>query len=387
MKKFLPRLICMFLAAFVSTSAQFLATPCAKAAGIDPVFAGTNINGCCSTTQPIASALDFSLLYTAIQAEHALWAEKVVKAIMTGTKAEQAAMSGAGSAQAASSNAQMAAKINAEAQAESVKRNVLEVPVSNCPNQNIGYYFNIGEQMENKALGLMVAEQRNRASGLVEDMTKRDLAIGKLGKIFDKHGFLFPDMIYTEEQQKSAGDAFDLLLPEWKNPRPKNLTPGGQEEARYIIAESRVRILREVMSEAWYDGLVLERAAAIPAKEIYGFVGPNQEYYTTTTYNTNDEGIFNGTTVQTPIGDNDNISRMILFDAPFKHYTNTIIEANIGGLGAAGVLKESLKLQAYMYRVLNEIRQSVQRGNILLSLSLVPEYEKFVDAVEKTIAK
>lgn len=353
-------------------------------------FMGATITGSCGSNGPVASAADMKLLYTSIATQHTAWANKVVEAIMAGTKAEEAASAQNTKADLQAQAAQERNRINAEAKIASANRNIFDTPVDNCQTDNVGYYFNMYEIAKQESIGRAVAAQRDMASGLTEDMNQRDLALGNMAKFFDKHGFLFPAPVYTEKQYQAAGDAFDLLLPDWKNPRPKNLKAGGVEEARYMVAEARVRILRSVLADAWYN-FTSERAPVIPAEEIYKFIGPNENTYTMMDYSSVVDPKTGLTLGKQPVTVNidpkGNVSPMVLYDAVFKHFSNPTWLAEVGGKGAAAVLKEDLMLHAYEFRLLNDIRKDVQTGNLLKSLALLKYYGNLVDLTENQIAK
>lgn len=354
------------------------------------MFTGATITGSCGSTGQVASTTDLDLLYAGILSQHTAWANKVVEAIMAGTKAEEAASAQNTKGELQARAAQERNRINAEAKIASANRNIFSTPVDNCQDDNVGYYFNMFESAKQESVGRAVAVQRDLASGLTEDMNQRDLALGKIAKLFDKHGFLFPDAVYTPKQYKSAGDAFDLLLPDWKNPRPKSLKEGGVEEARYLIAESRVRILRSVLADTWYN-FTMERAPVIPATDIYRFIGPNENKYTMTDYSTVVDpktGLVSGKQpVTINIEPDGNVSPMVLRDAVFKHFSNPTWLKTNGGKDAAAVLKEDLILHAYEYRLLNDIRKDIQLGNLLKSMALLKYYGNLVNLTENQIAR
>lgn len=370
---------------------------CAPATSKAAAYLGVAIDGECCRTPPglnAASAVDMALLYTSIMTQHTLWTERVIQAISAGTKAQQAEDMQTTQAQLQAQAEQREGQTNAEAKIASLNRNIFDTPVNPCPNspgQGLGYYFNKVGVISEEGIGKAVAFERDIAGGLTEDMNKRDLILGELAKNFDKHGFLFPAPIYTPAQNVSAGDAFDLLLPDWKNPRPKNMKSGGIEEAKYLVAEARVRILRQVLAHAWFT-LTNERSPSIHAKEIYQFIGPNQNKYAMVDYAPT---IDSKTGLMKPgteprvieVEENGMVSPRILYEAPFQYYTNTEVLAQIGGKGAAAVLKEDLKLHAFEYKVINEMRKDVQFGNLLKAVSLLYYYTKLVGMPENQIAR
>ena len=352
-------------------------------------YTGVNVQGCCYSTGQVASAMDMNLLYTGIVAQHTAWTEKVVAAILAGAKSVQGAEGQSAKAQLNAQAAQQAIQINAQAKIDSANRNIFETPVSNCQNSNFGYYFTMNGILGEDAIGRAVAMQRDIAGGITEDMNKRDLLLGALAKYFDQHGFLFPGVIYTEGQQRAAGDAFDLLLPDWKNPRPKNMS--GVEDARYRIMEARVRIMRSVLAKVWYD-FTFERTASVPAKEIYQVLGPTHTRFFVTDYSkTIDEktGLSrpNVQPKKIEVGPEDNISQRALFEIPFMYYTTDGLLKVLGAKGASAVLKEEFRLMIYMYAVMNEIRKNTQMANLLKALQLLQSYSRYVSMTENQVSR
>lgn len=372
---------------FLTLAMVFCLSVSAHAASI---YTGAIITGSCGSTGKVASATDMDSMYTSILDLHTDWANKVVQAIIAGTKAEEAASAQNTKGELQAQAAQERNRINAEAKIASANRNIFDLPTDPCPNNNMGYFFIMSDLLRDDAIGRSVAVQRDFSSGITEDMNKRDLALGKIAKLFDKHGFLFAGPVYTPKQYQSAGDAFDLLLPDWKNPRPKNMKSGGVEEARYLTTEARVRILRSVLADTWFN-FTTERAPVIPAEDIYKYIGPNASKFTMTDYSSIVDPktglVQNRQPAKIEIDLKGDVSRRVLFEAPFHHYTNDEILKDIGSAGAAAVLKEDLKLHGFEYYVLNEIRKELQMNNLLKSLSLLQYYGSLVELSENQIAK
>lgn len=339
---------------------------------------GVMITGDCSSTGGIALEASMQAMQATLSAQLTTFTNKTTQTLKEQTAALQGAASSEADMQNRSANARVKAEIAAQAKLDNVGRMLYDLnPDAACCAPDASYY--VQRAMENiaEANALLATKARDVGQGVSHNAQEKDMAFANAALNVEKNGAILTGSVFSEDQFSAWNDLADIMFSGIKEKRPEGMKMTNGADARYLIAETRARETRVILMEPWrmYG---LNRFPQVPFKEILKWA-PNVNPPVIYEVAVDSDGKVGDPSKVTKkvLGENDNISLEATLDIVGKRFTSGTYLAQVEKGSAADATKALLRLSGYEFLALNEIRKSLMLNNLMLSMQLVGQFEKF----------
>lgn len=347
---------------------------------------GVHVQGKCTNLEAIASTSHLNAVQTSLTSSLKALETAVTRAIKEQTAAMQGTQSSASEMMATANSKAIGVDNTIKTKGTSLEKMIFSGPVypnnDPCPPMPPSYYLQRVSEDIAIANSQSAALDKNIGEGFGKDNKSDFMPILAAGaKESLEYGFPFSSNVFTDEQMSAWESTRHFLLPDIPTKQYKKM-PTKQEMAQHLIDKAKVRELRVLINEPFRQ-YGLERMATIPAENPYKWAGGSVNKPVTVTFRSKNGQVDYENPVVKEIPANGKISKQALLELIGKRFTSADYLAQLDARDAAGVLKEQMRLDAFNYTVLLDIRNSLIYNNMMTALSVSEEYRYAMDKLER----
>jgi hypothetical protein len=339
---------------------------------------GVLVTGQCVSTGLIASSSQLSLMSTSMSSAVESAQQAIVSAINSQTEAGQALQAAVSDRANGIAGNSLAAEITAQGQVKALDILASEPVDGWCWPNIAGSYMAKGFAIQQAGNQGAAADERNKSyvnpSGSVpksvqevQIQTAKDAA--NAGAMI-----MFGDSpVYTAPQLAAWGSFMRTLYPAPPPPGAAGGTPP-QLTPQQVVAQAAARDSRTLVTEP-LRRFGFDKAQTIPGTELTNWAsqyGVPVPVSTTATVNT--DGSLGNPSIQALGGSDTDPNQFLSRDAVYRMvsdvFSSQTYANKLAGRNEAGVLREQIRLESFMFQALLDIRDSLALGNAIKSVEL-----------------